>query len=89
MNCKHGLTEGTCSYCSGLVKTPSLAGISPRSYLVSEQALNQFANRGSFRRDSAQRQCTQPHFIPAFGELFSPNHKSAEKSVKKRKGVEV
>lgn len=26
MNCKHGLTEGTCAYCSGLMKKPSEVG---------------------------------------------------------------
>lgn len=25
-NCKHGLTEGTCAYCSGLVTKPSEVG---------------------------------------------------------------
>lgn len=31
--CKHGLMKGTCAYCSGLVRTPSLAGVSRRDLI--------------------------------------------------------
>jgi hypothetical protein len=46
-NCKHGLMIGTCAYCSGLIKKPSMSGTSQFGVQFVKDGSSIFRYRGA------------------------------------------